>query len=192
MRRAEPEQSIAEEVDEILEGVEARECHNFIRDTNQKVENLQRTIKNIEEKSVIEDQKLQLMDYQRTIETLKSELLASEKIMHLMNDDIVLKNRLILEKKETIGNLRRRFEPQSAESVILKKVNRLESDDRRQRETILVYETQNILLIKEVASLNSQLNHWRHLYEEIKNTLAEKIELSLESKEQRGGTSSQV
>jgi glutamyl-tRNA reductase len=37
LRRVEaeqPELSVAEEVDEILEGVEARECHNFIRDTN--------------------------------------------------------------------------------------------------------------------------------------------------------------
>lgn len=65
-----------------------------------------------------------------------------------MNEDILLKNRMINEKNESISALRKRLGPQSDESVMRKKVDRLESDAKRLRETILVYETQNVLLIK--------------------------------------------
>jgi hypothetical protein len=44
---------------------------------------------------MLEDQQTQLAHYQKTIKTLQDELQANEKIMHLMNEDIILKNRLV-------------------------------------------------------------------------------------------------
>lgn len=40
--------------------------------------------------------------------------------MHLMNDDILLKNRLIKEKNESISVLRKKLHPESEESAILR------------------------------------------------------------------------
>lgn len=74
MKRDEEEQGVEEEVNELLEGVEARECHNFIRDTQQVVEDLQSKISNIEEKSIAGDLRLQLVHEQNTIVSLKKEL----------------------------------------------------------------------------------------------------------------------
>ena len=42
--------------------------------------------------------------------------------MHLMNDDILLKNRLVREKNETISALRKKLCPESEESAILRTV----------------------------------------------------------------------
>ena len=47
--------------------------------------------------------------------------------MHLMNDDITLKSRLLKEKNETIAGLRKRLKPESDESITKKKINRLEN-----------------------------------------------------------------
>ena len=94
----ENEQSVAEEVNELLEGVEVRECHNFITATNQVVTDLHEKISGLEEKTITNDVKLELVHSQNTIVTMKRELESSEKILHLMNDDIALKNRLIFDK----------------------------------------------------------------------------------------------
>jgi hypothetical protein len=47
------------------------------------------------------------------------------------------------------------------------------------RETLSVFETQNILLVKEISSLNSQVAHWKHLYNNVKDSLKLKINTSL-------------
>ena len=47
------------------------------------------------------------------------------------------------------------------------------------KETLSVFETQNIMLAKEISSLNGQVAHWRELYSRIKESLAQKISSSL-------------
>ena len=42
-----------------------------------------------------------------------------------------------------------------------------------------------MLLVKEVSGLSGQVNHWKSLYDQIKDNLAEKIELSMVSKQDK-------
>ena len=89
-------QTIQEEVIELLEGVEARQCQNFIKNTNNLVSNLHDQVDLLEQKSTANDLKLQLAHSFNTIAILKKEQSSNDKLLHLMNDDISLKNRLLL------------------------------------------------------------------------------------------------
>lgn len=67
-------QAISEEVSELLEGVEARECQLFIKNTNQIVSNLQQQVDSIEQKSLSNDLQLELAHGQSVIASLKKEI----------------------------------------------------------------------------------------------------------------------
>ena len=42
-----------------------------------------------------------------------------------------------------------------------------------------------MLLIKEVSGTKAQMSHWKQLYEEIKESLTEKVELSMVSRDKK-------
>ena len=84
-----------EEVNELLEGIEGRTAQNFIRNTQNSVAALHQRVDSLDHAAALATLTHQHTQLSHTHSALRREQQHNERILSLMNDDIVLKNRLI-------------------------------------------------------------------------------------------------
>ena len=55
------------------------------------------------------------------------------------------------------------------------KMFRSKNEIERLREELIIFQTKNIMLIKENSSFLAQINHWKQLYNSIKENFVQRI-----------------